>query len=259
MVSYSNHAAELHRYIFACCVAKCHAAVICGHESQGFICPACADAALPVAYQHSEQLPHQPSSSHHDLSAGSSLPALHQPGLLQQHQGGNLCSHTQSQPAALQHSFQPPTQPQFHPSVSCHHQSSPIRHQDKSCLEVQSSSTARQTSAVGLYSQQTSQEQLIGPSQSGRALPYESPSKLLLAGPARSPLKGSNAWPPPSPSPKKRCPSPKQPGPSSRKPARSQNRQPARGVSASHSVAVQRHADVLELHQRLRSATTHAC
>ena len=221
--------------------------------------PAGAEAALPVSYQHSEQLQHQSSSSHRDLSAGLSFPALHQPGLLQQHHGGDLSSHTQLQPAALQHSFQPPTQPQFHPSVSCHHQSSPIRHQDRSCLGDQSSSTAGQTRPVELYSQLTDQELLIGPSNPSRALPYEIPSKVLLAKPARSPLKGSNAWPPPSPSPKKRCPSPKQPGPSSRKPARSQNRQPARGVSASHSVAVQRHADVLELHQRLRSATTHAC
>lgn len=69
-------------------------------------------------------------------------------------------------------------------------------------------------------------------------------SGALPAAEKRSPLKGSNAWPPASPSPKKGMH------------GRSQNRAPVRGNGSSlPAVTQQPGAEILALHHRLRSGS----
>ena len=67
-----------------------------------------------------------------------------------------------------------------------------------------------------------------------------SPSVSELSSEKRSPLKGSNAWPPPSPSPKKG------------KPSRSQNRAPIGGSGPMQPALQQPRADPLALHNSFR-------
>ncbi|DBA74326.1 TPA: hypothetical protein ACH3X1_011100 [Trebouxia sp. C0004] len=159
------------------------------------------------------------------------------------------------QPAAPQRKFQLQSPSQLNTSGMHHLHSSPVRQRNKSSAILQSLGNQKRAFIEGL-NDQASQEQLHRKSVGSCALPVEACSEdtsQVIAGKARSFLKGSNAWPPPSPSPKKPLPSPNH---LSAYPNCSQNRQPARGLGVSQAATWQRHTDVMALHQRLRSRST---
>ncbi|KAA6425694.1 MAG: hypothetical protein FRX49_04591 [Trebouxia sp. A1-2] len=160
------------------------------------------------------------------------------------------------QPAAPRQHIQQQSPSQLDSSGMHHLHSSPVREQNKSSAILQSLGNQRLAFVEGLHDQ-ASQEKMHQKSVGSCALPIEACSEdisKVIAGKARSSLKGSNAWPPPSPSPKKLPPSPKHPSAYPKKAACSQNRQPARGLQGvSQAATLQRHTDVMALHQRLRS------
>ena len=159
------------------------------------------------------------------------------------------------QPAAPRQHIQQQSPSQLDSSGMHHLHSSPVREQNKSSAILQSLGNQRLAFVEGLHDQ-ASQEKMHQKSVGSCALPIEACSEdisKVIAGKARSSLKGSNAWPPPSPSPKKLPPSPKHPSAYPKKAACSQNRQPARGLQGvSQAATLQRHTDVMALHQRLR-------
>jgi len=158
------------------------------------------------------------------------------------------------QPAAPRQKVQQQSPSQLDSSDMHHLHSSPVRQQNKSSAILQSLGNQRLAFVEGC-SDQASQEQLHQKSVGSCALPVEAcpeETSEVTAGKARSSLKGSNAWPPPSPSPKKPLPSAKRLSAYPKKAACSQNRQPARGLGVSQAAILQRHTDVMALHQRLR-------
>ncbi len=162
------------------------------------------------------------------------------------------------QPAAPRQNIQQQSpSSQLDPNDMHYFPSSPARQQNKSSAILQSRGNQRLAFVEGC-SDQANQEQLHQKSVGGCALPVETcpqDTSEVIAGKARSSLKGSSAWPPPSPSPKKPLPSPKKPSAYPTKAACSQNRQPARGLQlqgVSQAATLQRHTDVMALRQRLR-------
>ena len=154
------------------------------------------------------------------------------------------------QPAAPRQKVQQQCPSQLDPDDMHYFPSSPARQQNKSSTILQSRGNQRLAFVEGC-SDQASQGHFHQKSVGSCALPVETcpeDTSEVIAGKARSSLKGSNAWPPPSPSPKKPSAYPK-------KAACSQNRQPARGLQlqgVSQAATLQRHTDVMALHQRLR-------
>jgi len=158
------------------------------------------------------------------------------------------------QPAAPRQNVQLKSPSQLDSSDMHHFPSSPARQQNKPSAILQSRGNQRLAFVEGC-SDQASQEQLHKKSVGSCALLVEAcpeDTSEAIAGKARSSLKGSNAWPPPSPSPKKPVPSPKNISVYPKKAACSQNRQPAQGLGVSQAATLQRHTDVMALHQRLR-------
>ena len=173
--------------------------------------------------------------------------------LLSKHQRASQAQ----QPAAPRQKVQLHSPSQLDPNDMHHLHASPVRHQSSSSAILQSLGNQRLAFVEGC-SDQASQAQLHQKSAGSCALPVEAcpeDTSGVIAGKARSSLKGSKAWPPPSPSPKKSLPSPKKPSAYPKKAACSQNRQPARGLQGvSQAATMQRHTDVMALHQRLRYA-----
>lgn len=158
------------------------------------------------------------------------------------------------QPAASRPKVQLQSPSQLDPSDIHHFHPSLVRQQSKSSGILQSLGIQRLAFIEG-FNDQASQEQLHEESVGGCALPTGACSEdtsQVIAGKAESSLKGSNAWPPPSPSPKKPLPSLQRLSAYPKKAACSQNRKPARGMGVSQAAILQRHTDIMALHQRLR-------
>ena len=158
------------------------------------------------------------------------------------------------QPAASRQEVHLHSPSQLDPNDMHYFPSSPARQQNKPSAILQSRGNQR-LALVECCSDQASQEQSNQKSIGNCALPIEAcleDTTEVIAGKARISLKGSNAWPPPSPSPKKPVPSPKSVSAYPKKAACSQNRKPAQGLGVSQAATLQRHTDVMALHQRLR-------
>ena len=158
------------------------------------------------------------------------------------------------QPAAPRQKDQQQSPSQLDSSNMRHLHSSLVRQESKSSAILQSLGNQRLAFIEGC-SDQVSQEQVHRKCVGRCALPVEAcpeETSELTAEKARSSLKGPNAWPPPSPSPQKPLPSPKRLSAYPRKAACSQNRQPVRNLGVSQAAMLQRHTDVMALHQRLR-------
>ncbi len=201
--------------------------------------PHCSDTAQQTSRPDTEQC--LPQLLHGGV-LGLSLSCLQQPGLLHQHPSVPATYFPQQLSAPQQRVQQEQQQPPLslvmsqQPDSVCH-QSSPVkRHNRSNQASIVGSGQGR--TAIGVCNEHSQAHCVQRGPTADEAQPLEAPPEAVSAATACSPLKGSSAWPPPSPSPKKAvC---------------SQNRRPVKVNSVSQVVPLQRHADVMALHQRLR-------